>query len=73
MLNKALPIETALTVEEAAEKFHYHPESVRRAIRQGRIHALRFGQGWRIPAPEARRILAEGLPVAVNVRGPVNC
>jgi excisionase family DNA binding protein len=60
--NEALPIEAALTVEETAEKIHYHPESVRRAIRQGRIHALQFGQGWRIPASELRRILATGLP-----------
>ena len=71
MLHEALPIEAALTVESAAEKFHYHPESVRRAIRQGRIHALRFGQGWRIPAAEVRRILTTGLPVTVTARGPV--
>jgi len=70
MLTKALPIEAPLTVEAAASLFFYHPESVRRAIRQGRIHAVRFGQGWRIPAPEVRRILAEGLPVSVSGRGP---
>jgi excisionase family DNA binding protein len=59
---QALQIESALTAEEFAEKIHYHPESVRRAIRQHRIHALRFGQGWRIPAAEVRRILETGLP-----------
>ena len=64
MAHEVVPIEAALTVEAAAEKFHYHPESVRRAIRQGRIRGLRFGQGWRIPAPEVRRILATGLPPA---------
>jgi excisionase family DNA binding protein len=71
MIAEALPIESALTVEETAEKIHYHPESVRRAIRQGRINALRFGQGWRIPAPEVRRILATGLPMGTTIRGPV--
>lgn len=69
MKNEALTIEAAWTVEAAAEAIHYHPESVRRAIRQGRIHALRFGQNWRIPAPEVRRILTTGLPVSVGVAG----
>jgi excisionase family DNA binding protein len=62
MLNQVLPTAPARTVEEVAALIHYHPESVRRAIRQGRIHALQFGAGWRIPAPEVARILTAGLP-----------
>ena len=56
----------ALTVEEFAAQIKYHPESVRRAIRQGRIFALPFGKGWRIPAPEVARILTTGLPYSTN-------
>jgi excisionase family DNA binding protein len=56
----------ALTVEELAAQIKYHPESVRRAIRQGRINALRFGAGWRIPAPEVARILTTGLPYSAT-------
>lgn len=55
-------IEAPLTVEDFAAKISYHPESVRRAIRQHRIKALKFGEGWRIPAPEVRYILENGLP-----------
>jgi excisionase family DNA binding protein len=55
-------IEAALTVEDFAAKIQYHPESVRRAIRQNRIKALKFGSNWRITAPEVRRILENGLP-----------
>jgi len=62
MINKVLQTEAALTVDELAAQIKYHPESVRRAIRQGRIAALPFGIGWRIPAREAARILATGLP-----------
>jgi excisionase family DNA binding protein len=62
MKQQALPIEPAWTVEGLAEVIKYHPESVRRAIRQERIQAKRFGSSWRIPAAEVRRILAEGLP-----------
>ena len=39
----------------------WHPESVRRAVRQGRIRALRLGNGWRIPSDEVRRICTAGL------------
>lgn len=62
MLNEPTSNDAALTVEEVARAIRYHPESVRRAIRQGRIHAIQFGAGWRIPAAELRRILATGLP-----------
>jgi excisionase family DNA binding protein len=47
-----------------ARAFQWHPESVRRAIRQGRIHALRLGNGWRVPSDELARILRDGLPTA---------
>ncbi|HZL13173.1 MAG TPA: helix-turn-helix domain-containing protein [Verrucomicrobiae bacterium] len=64
--------EAALTVEELAAQIKYHPESVRRAIRQGRINALRFGAGWRIPAREAARILTTGLPYSSDLPATLN-
>lgn len=33
-----------LTVEEAAQQLGVHPESVRRAIRKGRLPAVRIGR-----------------------------
>lgn len=60
--------ESLFTVEEIAVGIKYHPGSVLRAIRDGRIHAVPFGQGWRIPASEARRILATGLPYRSNTK-----
>ena len=68
MLNQVIETESALTTEAFAEKIHYHPESVRRAIRQGRIHALPFGTSWRIPAGEVRRIMSTGLPYRSNTK-----
>jgi len=52
-----------VTTNEMARLVRYHPESIRRAIREGRIHALPFGRSYRIPAEEVARILREGLPV----------
>jgi excisionase family DNA binding protein len=62
MVTETLHCEAALTVEELAARIKYHPESVRRAIRQGRIHALPFGQSYRIPPAEVASIMATGLP-----------
>ena len=67
MRDDAVLTNATLTVEELAARIKYHPESVRRAIRQGRIHALRFGAGWRITATEAARILTTGLPYSKGI------
>lgn len=42
----------AITPEEFAEGLGRHPESVRRAIRQGRLKAKKFGRVWLIPVSE---------------------
>jgi hypothetical protein len=55
-----------LEPSEFARVISWHPESVRRAIRQGRIGAVRMSNGWRIPSAEAERILANGLPAQKN-------
>ena len=47
---------------ELATAARLHPESVRRAVRQGRFPVIRFGRGIRIAADVAQRILREGLP-----------
>ncbi len=48
--------------EEVAELIKFHPETVRRLVREGRIQAMKFGRDWRIPNSEVQRILREGLP-----------
>lgn len=40
----------------------WHPESVRRACRQERIHAVKVGRGWRIPRTVAEEIFKNGMP-----------
>ena len=50
------------TTEELAIQISWHPESVRRAIREGRIKAKQFGREWRIMPDEIARIMDEGLP-----------
>ena len=51
------------TTEEVAKRLRYHHESIRRAVRQGRIHAVKTGALWRVPAAELERIVREGLPM----------
>lgn len=49
------------TVEQVAERIAFHPESVRRCIRQQRIRALKFGDEWRITDQELDRLFKEGV------------
>jgi len=37
-----------VTVQEAAERLHIHPESVRRLIRAGKLPARKFANVWLI-------------------------
>ena len=45
---------------EFALHFRLHAETVRRWIRTRRIHALKVGRSWRIPASEKIRVSKEG-------------
>lgn len=63
MSNQSAPgLARTYTIREVATLINFHTESVRRAIRQGRIKALPFGRCLRIPGEEVERILSEGLP-----------
>jgi len=60
--NNTAPLSAGITTEKLAVAIGFHEESVRRAIRQNRIRAIRFGRTWRIPGDEVTRILSQGLP-----------
>ena len=53
-----------LRTDRVALAVDWHPGSVRRAIRQGRIKAVRVGQEWRVSTEELARLQREGLPGA---------
>lgn len=52
----------AYSPEEVGEAIGWHPESVRLAIRQGRIPAKRFGRTWRITHADLLAIMDKGIP-----------
>lgn len=51
-----------LTIEQFAALIGWHPESVRRAIRQGRLHAIKLGRQWRIPPETLNAVRLRGIP-----------
>jgi len=53
---------TVYTPDEVAAQLKLHPVSIRLAIRQGRIRALRFGNRWRVTEAEIQRLLRDGMP-----------
>jgi excisionase family DNA binding protein len=50
-----------LTVIEVASRLRVSPESVRRWVRQGRLHGVKVGRQLRISPEEVNRILSDGL------------
>lgn len=56
------PAQLLFSPEEVAAAISFHPESVRRLIRDGKIAAVKVGSLWRVPAAVLQRIAAEGLP-----------
>ena len=55
--------EPHLTVRQAAERLQVTEATVRRWLRTGQMRGTYLSDraGWRIPASEVRRVLAEGL------------
>ncbi|WP_460331335.1 helix-turn-helix domain-containing protein [Thermus oshimai] len=48
-----------LTPEELADILRVHPETIRKSIRQGKIHAQKVGRLWRIPWSECVRVVGD--------------
>lgn len=61
ILGQSIPQQRLFLPEEVAVIIRFHAESVRRAIRQGRISAIKTGRHWKIPAAEVARIQVEGV------------
>ena len=60
-----------VTVHEYARAQGMHPESVRRAIRQGRIKARKRGRGpkkpWLVEAPQAMQTVTQQVDGSIEV------
>jgi excisionase family DNA binding protein len=55
--------ERLLTVPEVAERLRLHPDTVRRWLREGRMHGVMMGGragGYRVRESEVERVAAEG-------------
>ena len=51
-----------LTVEQVAERLQFHPDTVRRLLREGKLQGYRQTRrgGWRIRASEIDRFVTSG-------------
>jgi excisionase family DNA binding protein len=56
----SIPANDFFSIKEFADKLHVHPNTVRRAIKKGRISAFRVGAAkkspYRIPSAEIDRL-----------------
>jgi excisionase family DNA binding protein len=77
-----MPDEGMLTIREVAGRLRLNPETVRRWLNSGKLRGHKLGEtraGWRIPAAEVQRFLADtgpgrgspdtGFPTVVRVAG----
>lgn len=62
------PADRLLTCLEAAERARVHPETIRRAARQGKLPALRAGRKLRIWARDLDRWLCHQEPQLAGLR-----
>ena len=56
--------EQVLTVAEVAKRLRIHPVTLRGWLKAGKVRGVRLGgsrAGWRIPASEVARVLAQGI------------
>jgi len=56
--------EEVLTVAEVAKRLRVHPVTLRGWLKAGKVRGVRLGgtrAGWRIPASEVARVLAQGI------------
>jgi len=58
-----------ITVEDAAKLAEYHPEHIRRLIRQGKIEARKFATVWQVDRSSLIGYLNEIKDLG-NKRGP---
>ena len=51
-------MERPLTVQQAAVELGYHPDHLRRLLRQGTVQGEQFSQVWMVDPAEVERIRA---------------
>lgn len=52
-------METLYTVEQVAEKFELHPETVRRLARDGTLTGKKIGNSWRFSDKDLEKFLSQ--------------
>jgi excisionase family DNA binding protein len=53
-------LQTLVTTDELAQRLRCHTETIRRALRSGRLRGLKIGRRWRIPLGEIEKISQKG-------------
>ena len=53
------------TVEQVSERLQMHPKTVQRYIREGKLHAVKVGKGWRVSGHDLS-VFTESVPPQVG-------
>jgi acetyl-CoA synthetase len=63
-------VETLLTVDEAAERLKVDGETIRRWLRSGQLHGMKYGRVWRIPESALLHPTSTPVPATVAQLSP---
>jgi hypothetical protein len=50
-----------LEVHEVADRFKKHPETVKRQLRQGKLHGFKFGRSWFVREADVQSFILDAL------------
>jgi excisionase family DNA binding protein len=64
------PLPRLMTIDDAAEALHCHPETLRRAIRQKRLSCYRIGGLYRLSAEQLKTYLESAQCLALGQTAP---
>ena len=49
-----------LTLKEITERLKFHPNTLRRYVRQGKLPAVKFGRVWRVEEKDLENFIQAG-------------
>jgi hypothetical protein len=61
-------LDRILEVHEIASRFHKHPETVKRKLRQGKLHGFKFGKSWFVREADVQSYILDALESERHLR-----
>jgi len=61
-------LDRILEVHEIANRFHTHPETVKRRLREGKLRGFKFGKSWFVREADVQSFILDALESERHLR-----